>query len=592
MAGGTFDKLAGKVRPGTYINFVSTRQDTVGIHERGTVVIPLLNHNYGPVGEFIQLTSAAPDAQYSKLGYSIYDEDENRQMLLIREAFKNASTVYVYRANGENGDKAEGEGGGVKAAAKYAGSRGNSLTYSISQNPISGMDVEVHLAGDRVALYEGVPFISDLIAMDCPYIDFTEAAENKPADEAIEISVPKEDMDVLGIPAGDLQSGLSIVIDGKDAYLYGTLPYIEKFERFDQSADKQEGNYVVFNVPSDIKKYDIEKNGESSRTDIENDGYLCIRVTNPEDVFTIKPKDPPESEKKISIHLAHLTVTDKDGGTSFISDMQPVAGVNLEGGTDGDTSVSNADVTALLDALERIRWNTLAFPTNDVNLQAAAKTKVTYLRESVGRGVQVVMPDATSKDYEGIISVTNSVKLASGPLTHAEACAWVAGATAAASNTQSNTYVEYEGAEEVVDPKTHEEAVAAINAGEFFFSISEEGAVVVEYDINSLTSFKDGKDKTYRKNRVIRVFDTFAEAVQLNFPPNKFDNSPTGWAIMEGIGKTLLRQFEDAGAIMNVDYDADFKVDQNLSQGDETYFNVGLQAVDSAEKLYFTIATR
>ena len=88
------------------------------------------------------------------------------------------------------------------------------------------------------------------------------------------------------------------------------------------------------------------------------------------------------------------------------------------------------------------------------------------------------------------------------------------------------------------------------------------------------------------------MFDTFAEALQLNFPPNKYDNSPTGWDIMEGIGKTILKQFAEAGAIAAVDYDNDFLVDRELSQGDETFFNVGLQPVDSAEKLYFTIATR
>ena len=37
---------------------------------------------------------------------------------------------------------------------------------------------------------------------------------------------------------------------------------------------------------------------------------------------------------------------------------------------------------------------------------------------------------------------------------------------------------------------------------------------------------------------------------------------------------------------------SDFLVDREHSQGDETYFNVGLQAVDSAEKLFFTIRTR
>ena len=144
----------------------------------------------------------------------------------------------------------------------------------------------------------------------------------------------------------------------------------------------------------------------------------------------------------------------------------------------------------------------------------------------------------------------------------------------------------------MVGPKSNEEAIAAINAGEFFFSVNENDEVVVEYDINSLVTYADKKDRSYRKNRVIRVYDTFQEAVQLNFPPNKYDNDSRGWDIMEGIGRTIMKQFEDAGAITNVDYDNDFLVDRGTSQGDETFFNVGLQPVDSAEKLYFTIATR
>ena len=105
-------------------------------------------------------------------------------------------------------------------------------------------------------------------------------------------------------------------------------------------------------------------------------------------------------------------------------------------------------------------------------------------------------------------------------------------------------------------------------------------------------TFAEKKDKSYRKNRVIRVYDTFQEVLQLNYPPNKYDNDTDGWDIMEGIGKTVLKQFEDAGAITNVIYEEDFLVDRETSVDDETYFNVGLQAVDSAEKIYFTIKTR
>ncbi len=202
------------------------------------------------------------------------------------------------------------------------------------------------------------------------------------------------------------------------------------------------------------------------------------------------------------------------------------------------------------------------------------------------------MPNTKSGDYEGVINVTNSVALDENKLTAAEACAWVAAATAGAKNTVSNTYVVYEGATAVVDPKSHEQAVTAINNGEFFllYQRGRGGRSGVRHQ--HAHYFSGGKDKTYRKNRVVRVFDTFAEALQLNFPPNKYDNNSVGWDIMEGIGRTILKQFEDAGAITAVDYDNDFLVDRDASHGDETYFNVGLQPVDSAEKLYFTIATR
>lgn len=61
---------------------------------------------------------------------------------------------------------------------------------------------------------------------------------------------------------------------------------------------------------------------------------------------------------------------------------------------------------------------------------------------------------------------------------------------------------------------------------------------------------------------------------------------------MEGIGRSLLKKFREAGAIKNVDLDNDFLVDRELSEGDETYFNVGLEPVDSSEKIYFTVTTR
>ena len=465
MAGGKFDKLVGKVRPGTYINFESGRDPGIlSAGQRGTVIIPLSKAAYGPAKQFIRLTNASPDAEATTLGYSIYDSDPNRQMLLIREAFKRAVTVYVYiltegkKATAEIGMSVPAEDDAeapattnmLTATAKHGGSRGNAFTVTVDANPLGGYDVIIHLAGGKVAEYERLETVEELIALDNPYITFTGAG----------------------------------------------------------------------------------KLGEA-------------------------------------------------------------AGKNLAGGDDAEAT--NTDITDFIDAWEMVKFHTVCFPFNGEGSQSikqAALTKIKYMRDSMGKGVQVVMPDAGGMDYEGVINVTNSVSLDGDDLSHAEACAWVAGATAGATNTESLTYKQYAGATAVVDPKNNEEAIAAIKAGEFFFSVNEDREVVVEYDINSLVTFADKKDKSYQKNRIIRVYDTFQETVQLNFPPNKFNNNARGWDIMEGIGKTILRQFEDADAITNVSYDEDFLVDRENSADDETYFNVGIQAVDSAEKLYFTITTR
>lgn len=441
MPGGTFEPLVGKVRPGTYVNFKSGRVETVPLSERGTVLIPMLGADWGPHKEFVTITPDSPNENYSKLGHSVYDTDDDN-MLLIREALKKASKVIVYRPT--DGEKATATTAPLTVTAKYSGTRGNDLKYVIAVNPVSGKDFFLYLGTEKILEFNGVTNIADL-------------------------------------PVND---------------------------------------WVVFS------------------------------------------------------------------GTGALADT---AGTNLAGGTDGVQT--NGDVTDFLDDSEVIKWNAMAFPITDATLQTALKTKIRYFRESTGKYVKAAAPNFNS-DYEGIVNVTNSVKLADGTeLTTAQATAWAAAVDAGAPNNKSNTYEKYDGAVDVIGKKNHEQSVAAIQNGEFFFSIIED-AVVVEYDINSLVTILPPKDSSYRKNRVIRVFDTFAEALQKNIPPNKYDNDPDGWDLMEGVGKILLQNFEDNNAVKNVDYDNDFLVNRTKSVGDETWFIIGLEAVDSAEKLYFEIATR
>jgi len=453
MPGGTFDRLVSKIRPGTYINFESARGGLLGRAQRGTVLLPLINHSYGPEKEFITLDISAPDAQYKQLGFSIFDKDP--AMLLIRETFKNAAQILVYIPR--QGAKAIGTIGSLSMSAVHGGSRGNELTVTITENTTEGFDVSIFLGSLAVYDYFGVETVADLIAEENGWIKFT--------------------------GAGDLEIN---------------------------------------------------------------------------------------------------------------------AGTKLTGGTNG--IATNGDIATFIETSESHRWNTMAFPmavSGELNdpvpaLLEMVVSKIKYLRESAGKYRKAVISGHYA-DYEGVINVTNGVELNDGTqLDAAQVTAWVAGIDAAATNTQSNTHRVYAGAVNIIGYKNDEASTEAIRNGEFFFTFNEDGEVIVQYDINSLTTLTEHKDNTYKKNRTIRVFDSFSEWIKRNLPPNKFDNSKEGWDIMEGIGRAGLREFgpDGVGAIKNIDYEADFRVDRTSSTGDDTYFDVGLEPMESSEKMYFTVVTR
>lgn len=457
MAGGTWNALVGKERPGTYINFETTERTLAGISPRGVVIMPLLKHNYGPAGKFITVNNSSPDAHFAELGCSVYDPP----LLLVKEALKKSKTVILYIL--KEGTKATGaaEEPVVTGTAMYGGSRGNALSFDCVANAEEeeSFDVNVYLDNSVQETFEGLKTIGDLKGAGSAWITFT-----------------------------------------------------------------------------------------------------------------------------------------GDDGT----ELSEFSAVSLTGGADPE-EVQTVDMTKFLDASEGMVWNTMAFPVDskqNAALLTALVSKIKYLREDCGKYRKAVVADYVC-DYEGVINVVNGYTLSDGTeLDAVKATAWVAGADAGADCVTSNTNLVVEDAADIVGLMTHAEAEAAIKAGKFFFSFNEKTEVAVEYDINSLTSYNDGKKaKSWRKNRVLRVLDSFGESCQVNFPPNKYNNDDDGWDTMEGIGKTILKQYGPKsdggiGAIRNIDYDTDFLVDREKSQGDETYFNVGIQPVDSAEKLFFTITTR
>lgn len=283
-------------------------------------------------------------------------------------------------------------------------------------------------------------------------------------------------------------------------------------------------------------------------------------------------------------------------GSSDSGALAAFASVSLENGANG--TATNSDITAFLDAVEDIKWNTMAFPVTTAELQAAAISKAKYLRDSIGKSVQIVLPDASAStaNYEGIINLGNSVVLEDGTtLTIAEATAFVAAATAAASEIESNTYRSYPGAETISGALTNEQIEAAILEGKMVFTYDDDQLPHIEYDINSLHTFTDKRPKQYSKNKVIRVIDSLSDTIRATYPPNRFQNNNVGWDLMDSLGKTILQHYDENGgngAIKDVVYDEDFLVDRVKSTGDSVFVDVAITPVDAAEKLYFTVTTR
>ena len=92
MNSGRFDKVKGRIRPGTYVNVDSSKKAAVSYAARGNVLIPLVN-DWGPHAKIIKIEASDISSADAVLGNSVDN------ILLLKEAFKGAGTVMVYNIN-------------------------------------------------------------------------------------------------------------------------------------------------------------------------------------------------------------------------------------------------------------------------------------------------------------------------------------------------------------------------------------------------------------------------------------------------------------------------------------------------------------
>ncbi|WP_339246896.1 phage tail sheath family protein [Paenibacillus sp. FSL R10-2796] len=268
------------------------------------------------------------------------------------------------------------------------------------------------------------------------------------------------------------------------------------------------------------------------------------------------------------------------------------AGAPLIGGANG--TVTNADHTAYLAALELYDFQTVALTSTDNALKAVYAAFVRRLRESEGKKVQAALENYPVADFEGVISVKNGVVLSDGTiLTAAQATAWVAGASAAAEMNESLTYSAYDDAVDVAPRYTSTQIEAALKAGEFVFTPSVNRAVI-EQDINTFLSYTPKKGKQLQKNRVLRVLDGIANDLKRIFESfyiGKVSNNVDGRALFRKEAVIYLDNLQSIDAIENFDAQTDITVLPGIDS-DAIYVEANIQPVDSIEKVYMKVQVR
>lgn len=251
------------------------------------------------------------------------------------------------------------------------------------------------------------------------------------------------------------------------------------------------------------------------------------------------------------------------------------------------------DVSEALTQLKTVAFDTLCYPY-DGDTETANKTAIAAwikaMRTDEGIRCQAVLANHEADD-EGIINVVQGIVLSGNTaVTAAQATAWVAGATAGAGITTSNTGMVCAGAIDVSPRMTKLEMEAAIKAGKFILRVDSEQNVSVVYDINSLTTVSVDKGKMFTKNRVIRTLDNIANDVTKIFEGNyvgRVNNNIEGRSLLKGALVDYFKTLQRMGAIQ--DFETDDVSIQAGTDTDAVAITVAIRPVDSVEKIYITV---
>ena len=250
------------------------------------------------------------------------------------------------------------------------------------------------------------------------------------------------------------------------------------------------------------------------------------------------------------------------------------------------------DVKTSLDKVRTLKFDTLVYPYDEGkdDIKEAIKNFVIDMRDNEGSKIGAVLANY-SANHEAIINVVQSLVLNDDTtLNTTEVATFIAGLSAGANITKSNTGTILEFAKDVVPRLTKTGIEEAIRGGKLVFKVDNSENVSIVYDINSLTSFTKEKGTIFSKNRVVRTLDSIANDIARVFESNyvgKLNNNADGRNILKSGLIEYFKALESLNAIE--DFEAkDIEIKDGKSK-DSVIIDLKIKPLDSVEKIYINV---
>ena len=267
--------------------------------------------------------------------------------------------------------------------------------------------------------------------------------------------------------------------------------------------------------------------------------------------------------------------------TTIASEKSPLAG-----GT--NTASTGNEYSEYLKTIENYNFNAMGAVVTDDITKSLFVSNVKRMRDQVGKKFQLILYDAKSPDYEGVINVKNPVDTSTGD-SEASLVWWVTGISAGCEVNKSNLNKVYDGEFTVKADYDQDTLKEFIQDGYFALHQVDDDIRVLE-DINSFVSVTDTKGDVFKDNQTIRICDQIGNDIATLFNTRYLGKVPNDKSGRLTFWKDLVKyheQLQDIRCIENFDPKS-ITVEQGDSKKNVKVTDY-ITVINTMEKLYMTV---